>query len=400
MDIEWVLFQLFVLLLLARLASMLFERVKFPAVIGEILVGVIIGNTVLYDYLRLGTDIEVFQVLAELGIIFLLFLIGLETRFSDLKKVGRSATLVALMGVIIPFIAGYLIIDLAFTSPVGALFMGAAMVATSVGITARVIRDMGLTDTMESRVIIGAAVIDDIMGMIVLAVVVGIASGGALNLIDTALVAVEAVIFVLVVIYVGTRFLPMARKRAPDDITPPWEARGKKAKPLITPLALALIVCFGLSAMASFLGLAAIIGAFLAGMAFAEFRDTLPCREGFESICELLVPFFFLYVGISVEISAFGDVLLLATIITLAAIGTKFFGCALGAYRLGKRSASIIGVGMVPRGEVGIIVASIGLSMGAISSDLFSIVVAMSIVTTMVAPPLLTHTFKMRLKKA
>jgi Kef-type K+ transport system membrane component KefB len=397
LDIEWILFQLFVLVLLARLGAILFEKIGMPAVVGEIIIGIIIGNTLLFDFLRLETDFEVFQVLAELGVIFLLFTVGLETRFSDLKLVGRTATMVAVLGVIIPFVAGYIIIDLATHQPIEALFMGAAMVATSVGITARVIRDMNLTNTIESKVIIGAAVIDDILGMIVLAIVVGIAAGGTVGLLDVALVAGLAVFFVLAVIYVGPRFLPRARKWAPQSFTPWKEKKKKKKKHLISPLALALIVCFGLSALASFFGLAAIIGAFLAGMTFAELEDIAPCKGGFESISEFLVPFFFLFVGISVDVSTFGDVAFLAIIITIAAIATKFIGCGLGAYKLGGKSAAIVGVGMVPRGEVGIIVASIGLTFGAISDNMYAIVIAMSLATTLVAPPLLTYTFRRRL---
>lgn len=396
MDIEWILFQLFVLVLLARLGAILFEKIGMPAVVGEIIIGIIIGNTLLFDFLRLETDFEVFQVLAELGVIFLLFTVGLETRFSDLKLVGRTATMVAVLGVIIPFVAGYVIIDLATHQPIEALFMGAAMVATSVGITARVIRDMNLTNTIESKVIIGAAVIDDILGMIILAIVVSVATGGTMGLLDVAFVAGLAVFFVLAVIYVGTRFLPRARKWAPQSFTP-WREKKKRKKHLISPLALALIVCFGLSALASLFGLAAIIGAFLAGMTFAELEDIAPCKEGFESISEFLVPFFFLFVGISVDISTFSDVAFLAIIITIVAIVTKFVGCGLGAYKLGGKSAAIVGVGMVPRGEVGIIVASIGLTFGAISGNMYAIVIAMSLATTLVAPPLLTYTFRRRL---
>jgi len=142
--------------------------------------------------------------------------------------------------------------------------------------------------------------------------------------------------------------------------------------------------------------LAAIIGAFLAGMAFAEFNDRWPCEESFESINEFLVPFFFVFVGISVDISSFGDVLFLAAIITLAAIASKFLGCFIGARKMGRQSAGIVGIGMVPRGEVGIVVASVGLGLGVITGSIFSVVVFMSIVTTIVAPPLLTWAFKRR----
>jgi Kef-type K+ transport system membrane component KefB len=399
LDIEWILFQLFVLVLLARVGAIVFERIRFPAVIGEILIGVIIGNTILFDFLRLETDFEVFQVFAELGIIFLLFTVGLETRFSDLRLVGRTATLVAILGVILPFIAGYLIIDIATGQPIEALFMGTAMVATSVGITARVIRDMDLTNTIESKVIIGAAVIDDILGMIVLAIVVGIAAGGAINLVDTAIVAVEAVFFVLLVIYLGSKFLPKARKWAPDHLGLTGKKSSKKRRRIVSAFPLALVVCFGFSALASYLGLAAIIGAFLAGMIFSELEDVLPCKSGFESVGEFLVPFFFLFVGIQVDVQSFGGVAVLAIIITVMAILTKFVGCGLGAMKLGGKSAIIVGVGMVPRGEVGIIVASIGLTAGAISGDMYSIVVAMSLATTLVAPSLLVYAFKHRMGK-
>ena len=157
------------------------------------------------------------------------------------------------------------------------------------------------------------------------------------------------------------------------------------------------MLCFGLSFLASYVGLAAIIGAFLAGMAFAEFKDRWPVEEKFEPINELLVPFFFLFVGISVDLASFSGVIFIAVILTLLAIVTKIIGCGLGSLKLGGRSATIIGVGMVPRGEVGIIVASIGLSMAVISDSMFSVVIFMSMATTLVAPPLLTWSFKRKL---
>ncbi len=160
------------------------------------------------------------------------------------------------------------------------------------------------------------------------------------------------------------------------------------------------MLCFGLSFLASYVGLAAIIGAFLAGMAFAEFRDRWPVEDKFEPINEFLVPFFFLFVGISVGLSSFSGVILIALIVTLLAIVTKIIGCGLGSIKLGGRSATIVGVGMVPRGEVGIIVASVGLSMAVISDNMFSIVIFMSMATTLVAPPLLTWAFKRKFGSA
>ena len=392
--IELILFQLFILILFAKIAAIIFEFIHLPPVIGEIIAGIIIGNTFLFDFLQLATNIEVLSVLAELGIIFLLFAIGLETPFSELRKVGGTAILVAVLGVIFPFIFGYILIAYSGFPQIEALFIGAAMTATSVGITARVIKDMNLMNSIESKVIIGAAVIDDILGLVVLAVISGIASGGALDIVDTVIVAALAVLFVVAVVFVGEGLLPRIRKRPPEFKTLPQPV-GLRRK--ISPLAVALIVCFGLSALASYVGLAAIVGAFLAGMVFAEFKDLFPVGEQFEAINEFLVPFFFLYIGISVDLSTFGGVAILTLLITFIAIATKFIGCGLGAYRLGAKSAAIVGVGMAPRGEVGLIIASVGLTMGSISSDMFSVVVFMSLLTTLVAPPLLTYAFRWKM---
>lgn len=390
--IETVLLQLFVLFLLAKVAGMLCERVKISPVIGEIFAGIVVGNTILFQWLSMDLDMSLFEILSELGIIFLLFAVGLETPFSELRKVGKTATMVAVLGVIVPLVTGFALILALGQGQIEALFVATAMVATSVGITARVIKDMRLTNTKESRVIIGAAVIDDVLGMIVLAIVVGIASGGGSSILDIALVAAEGILFVVMVIFVGSILLPKVRKKIASQRGP--VACGEQKRRGISPLPLAIIVCLGLSFFASFAGLAAIIGAFLAGMAFAEFKDKWPCEEDFHPINEFLVPFFFLFVGISVDIASFGDVLLVAVLVTLLAIASKFIGCGIGARSLGGKSATIIGVGMIPRGEVGIIVASIGLSLAVISQSLFSVVVFMSMATTIVAPPLLTWAFR------
>jgi len=398
-DVNLILVQLFFLVLLGLLAAVICQRFKVPVVVGEILVGIGISNifingsslaTVLnlvpsqpgYDFLNL---------LAQLGIIFLLFGVGLVTPFSELRQIGRMSILVALLGVILPFFAGLAaMIGFGYDVKIG-VFMGAAMVATSVGITARVVHDLGRTETIEARVIIAAAVIDDVMGLIVLALVSGISKGGALNVADIAVVASLAVLFVLVVMYIST-LVPKARRTLPVMSV----MKKQQVKKHWSPLPFALIICFGLSALAAYLNLAAIVGAFLAGMLFAEFRDVWPTAEKFGPINEFLVPFFFLFVGIQVDISSFGTegILLLMVVIIVIAILTKVVGCGLGAWKLGRRSATVVGVGMIPRGEVGIIVATIGLSSGVIQNDLYTTVVAMSLVTTLVAPPLISYAFK------
>jgi Kef-type K+ transport system membrane component KefB len=271
------------------------------------------------------------------------------------------------------------------------------MVATSVGITARVIGDMGLSDAIESRVIIGAAVIDDVLGMLVLAMVVGIAGGSGSDIAQTAIVAIEGVIFVIAVIIIGGMVIPKVRKVREKKVDVEHPIRTKS--PLLSPLPIALVVCFGLSYVAGTFGLAAIIGSFLAGMAFAEFQDRWPCKEKFEPINEFLVPFFFIFVGVQVQLSSFNDILLLGLALTALAIVTKIIGCGLGARSLGGKSAMIVGVGMAPRGEVGLIVATIGLGMGQVTNVTYSIVVFMSLATTLAAPAMLSYAFKAKIKK-
>lgn len=398
--VELILVQLFFLILLAQVAAYVCKKIKVPPVVGEILVGIIIANLFISGYslftildLSNPNSIPVFNVFSELGVIFLLFAVGLVTPFHELRQVGRTAGLVAVLGVILPFFSGLALMFLFGRTTLEALLIGAAMVATSVGITARVLKDLGVMESIEGRVIIGAAVIDDVLGLIVLAMISGIAQGGTLNLADIAVVAALAVAFVLVVIYISA-LLPKVRTSSPVMSA----LKKRKPRKAWSPLPLALLVCFGLSALASYLNLAAIVGAFLAGMLFAEFRDVWPCEEKFGPINELFVPFFFLFIGIQVKLGEFANtaIIVLMLAVILVAIITKFVGCGLGARKLGARSAAVVGVGMIPRGEVGIIVASIGLTSGVIGNDLFTVVVAMSLVTTLLAPWLITFAFNRR----
>ena len=398
--VELILVQLFFLILLAQVAAYVCKKIKVPPVVGEILVGIIIANLFISGYslftildLSNPNSIPVFNVFSELGVIFLLFAVGLVTPFHELRQVGRTAGLVAVLGVILPFFSGLALMFLFGRTTLEALLIGAAMVATSVGITARVLKDLGVMESIEGRVIIGAAVIDDVLGLIVLAMISGIAQGGTLNLADIAVVAALAVAFVLVVIYISA-LLPKVRTSSPVMSA----LKKRKPRKAWSPLPLALLVCFGLSALASYLNLAAIVGAFLAGMLFAEFRDVWPCEEKFGPINELFVPFFFLFIGIQVKLGEFANtaIIVLMLAVILVAIVTKFVGCGLGARKLGARSAAVVGVGMIPRGEVGIIVASIGLTSGVIGNDLFTVVVAMSLVTTLLAPWLITFAFNRR----
>jgi Kef-type K+ transport system membrane component KefB len=402
-DISGILLMLFFLILIAKVAGLLCEwateamkgRIVIPSVVGEIVAGVVIGNTILFDYFKISDNGDFFFAMAQLGVILLLFAVGLETPYSELKKVGRTAFLVALLGVIIPFLAGLTLFIALNYGTNEAMFVGAAMVATSVGITARVIKDMKLTNAKESRIIIGAAVIDDVMGLIVLSMVVGISNGGGSNLIQTVIVAVEAVFFVLAIMFISSLISNYkAKHKAPQqgEVCHPKTAEARTLSE--SALSIALIVCLGLAFVANDLGLAAIVGAFLAGMLFAEFRDRWFCQDKIEAINEFLVPFFFLYVGMNVQLGDFAPVFVLALVLTGIAIATKFIGCGAGAWKMGKNSAFIVGSGMFPRGEVAMIVAAIGLQEGVIQNDVYAMVVFMAIATTLASPPVMSYFFK------
>jgi Kef-type K+ transport system membrane component KefB len=376
-----ILFDLLIIFAAAKIMGEIFERAKQPAVIGEILAGILLGP---YIFGLINPfDVEtfhVYEVFAEVGVIILLFSIGLHIKVDDILKVGRTSSWVAILGVILPFFFGYLFTLTSAHTTVEAMFIGAAMVATSVGITARVFADLGILDARVARVILGAAVIDDILGLLVLAVVTGVGKG-TISYVKITLITLEAAGFVLFLIIIGKRLIYRVAPRLNF-------IKSKNA-----PFALAVLFCLGLSAVASYIDLAAIVGAFMAGMVLAELNVEFKFSVKFESLYDFLVPFFFVVMGTQVDLSVFTKPNLIgaALILTLFAIVGKLIGCGLGAIGLGWREASVVGVGMVPRGEVGMIVASIALGMGVISTDLYSIVIFMVIATTLLTPPLLAR---------
>jgi Kef-type K+ transport system membrane component KefB len=371
---ERILFELFVMFVAAKVAGEILERIRQPPVIGEILVGMALGS----HALGLIRDTDVNIALQQLGAIALLFMVGLDVSLQEVKEVGARALTVGGAGILLPFVAGAGLIYVVAGSVDEALFMGAAMVATSVGITARVLADLGVLQDPESRIILGAAVVDDVLGLLVLALITGLTRGNA-SAVGLVALAVGAVGFVVVVAAFGTRLVSALAPR----IDKAQIERGE--------LAAALSICLGLSVLAGAVGLAAIVGAFLAGMAFSETRRTWELHHQFDPVYHLLVPFFFVVTGARVDPGVLVDPStagLVAAVTTLAIIG-KLVGCGGASWGLGARSMCIIGVGMVPRGEVGLIVASVGLNAGIIDGDLYGVVVAMSILTTLVTPPVL-----------
>ncbi len=412
-----ILVTLVVLYALARAGTVLVSRFGLPGLIGEIIMGVVIANLVIGDFslmefLDLGMPAPgvegdhgsgvypIVYAMAELGVIFLLFTVGLETKVNDLMKSGKAAFFCALMGVIVPFVLGFALIMGTEGNMNHALFLAAAMVATSVGITARIIKDLKLMDTREARIIIAAAVIDDVLGMIVLAIVKGMAESGELSILNVASITLQAVVFVLVVIAICKWVIPRIYDYF-EDRKKAKEAAGKV--PFSTnKLVLAIIVCLAMAALAEFIGLAAIIGAFLAGMMFADHAWEWDLESKIDSISTFLLSFFFLNVGLQVDIGTLGDtsVLVLVVVVIILAVISKLVGCSLGA-KMGDRSLDsgslkIIGFGMAPRGEVGIIVAAIGLASGAMSQDLYAVVVLMSVITTIIAPPIISKLFRQK----
>jgi Kef-type K+ transport system membrane component KefB len=368
-----ILLSLFIMLAAAKVMAEIFERLKQPAVVGEILAGVIIGPSLL----GWVAPSELIGILAEIGVIFLLFTVGLETKPQAIFRVGKRAVMVGVLGVILPFVAGYFIAIWWDGSFVEAMFIGAAMVATSVGITARVLGSMGLLDTETSRVILGAAVIDDILGLIILSLVSAVSQGGV-SYIGLAKTAGAAILFTVFVALIGSRII--------NRLAPHFE-RLRLGKPFFT---IGLILCLGLSFAAIYVGVAAIIGAFLAGMALAEAtEDNHKMHQLTSGVTEFLVPFFLVNIGMQLNLLVFKDtsVIALAAIITIAAVITKFVGCGFGAWGMSRREMAQVGVGMVPRGEVGIVVAQIGLGLGVISPPFFASVLFMAVATTLIAPP-------------
>lgn len=374
-----ILLALFIALLAAKLAAELFERIRQPAVVGEILAGIIIGPAVL----NLIQPTEVMDALAEIGVIFLLFTVGLETRPSDIVRVGRRAAAVALLGVIVPFLAGWGLLQLwPGHSGIESIFLGAAMVATSVGITARVLSARGLLSAEASRVILAAAVIDDIIGLLLLAVVSSLATGKA-DYLNIALVGGLAIAFTIAVIAFGARVVNRVEQ----------PVRNLKIDHSL--LIFALVLCFGLAAVSSLIGIAGIIGAFLAGVALSELTDGTRLHQQSQALTEFTTPFFLIAIGMKLNLAIFvsWSVVWLSLVVVILAILTKFIGCGLGAVGMGRRRAVQVGVGMIPRGEVGIVVAQIGLALAAVSDVVYGVVLAMSVITTIVAPPLIKAAF-------
>ncbi|MFH2035739.1 MAG: cation:proton antiporter [Candidatus Zixiibacteriota bacterium] len=397
-EVAEVLLGLIIILLAAKLGGDLFERFKQPAVLGELVIGMVIGNLFLVgiDAFEPFKHSMTLEVLAEIGVIILLFMVGLESTLEEMMKVGAASFMVATFGVIAPFFLGWgvAIWFLPEHSTYVHIFIGATLTATSVGITARVLKDIKKINTREAKIILGAAVIDDIMGLVILAVVTGIITAastgaGATGSGQVFIIVAKAVGFVVGAIVIGHWLSPHIFKV------------GSKFKVTGVLLSLALMICFTLAFLANLIGLAPIVGAFAAGLIldtvhYKDFTDRGEhgINELIEPIGIFLIPIFFVRMGMGVDLSTFGNtsILMFAAVLSIAAIAGKQV-CALAIFDKTINRVSI-GLGMIPRGEVGLIFAAIGAKLvlngeQIIDVGTYSAVVIMVMVTTLVTPPLL-----------
>lgn len=372
------LLELFAIFVWAKAFAELFEQLSLPAVLGEILAGIVLGP----HLTALVVPSDTVESLAEIGAIFLLFTVGLETRPGDLIKVGRQSLRVAVAGVIVPFVLAFTYLHLKGGPAHESVFVAAATVATSVGITARVLSDLHALNTREARIILGAAVFDDILGMVVLTIAAGVAAGGSVKWLHLGVLTAEAVGFAIIMIFVGPRLVKRIRPGL------------KRMSSHDAPLILALAICLGLSVAATKIGMAAIIGAFFAGLVFADYSPEWNLQPRAHAIVEFLAPFFFFVMGARLDVKLFtGPVWISAIIISVLAIISKVLGCGLPMLLDGIKTATKVGVGMLPRGEVALIVALVGLQTNAISGQAYAVIIFMAAVTTLIAPPLLRYLF-------
>lgn len=363
----------------AKLLDELSERIRQPGIVGQIVAGVLLGPSVLG---WVSPD-DLFSALTELGLMFLLFQAGLGVKRSELVRSSGTASLVAVFGVVVPFFAGWALISAWGYTRMESVFVGAAMVATSVGITAHVLTSRGLLRERASTIILGAAVIDDVLGLLVLALVSSFARRTA-NLLDLCLTVSLGLGCIAIVVKWGAKTAGMAIERL--------RHRRQSGE---TQFSVAIVLMFSLSLLAVYAGIAAIVGAFLAGMILSESVDQ-HVRDMSQGLAEVLVPFFLVGIGLRFDVKSFvtWPILSLSFLLFFVAVISKFLGCGLGSYRLGWKDAVRVGVGMIPRGEVGMVVAQIGVAFGVMSSRMYDAVVFMVITTSITAPLLLKISYK------
>jgi len=419
MVLSGVLISLIVIYLASTIGAEICVRINLPPVLGQLLGGLVVGisafhllvfpegggdisNSLMMNFLEATTglstngaaeifqiDSEVISTLAEIGVVILLFEIGLESNLHELLQVGLQATIVAVVGVVTPFVAGTLGLIFLFHIPtIPAIFAGAALTATSIGITAKVLAELQYLNSKEGQIIIGTAVLDDILGIIVLAVVASLAKTGEVEVTNVLYLIVSAVAFLVGAVFLGRLFNPYFVK-----IVTELKTRGQ----LLIP---ALIFAFILAYIASVIKLEAILGAFTAGLILAETQKCRELKNQITPIADILVPVFFVVVSAKTNIGVLNPavpenregLIMASFLIVVAILGKVVSGFAVFGQPDTNRLA--IGIGMIPRGEVGLVFAGIGSASGILPSSLDAAIIVMVIVTTFLAPPLLSVVFR------
>jgi Kef-type K+ transport system membrane component KefB len=381
-----------IMLLAGKFAGEAFERLGQPAVMGELLAGIILGMGVLKVIPTDAADplTPVVQLLAEIGVVVLLFEIGLETDLKAMIRTGSGATAVAVVGVAVPFVLGFLYwrsgwhgVEHSVSDPVTtAVFVGAALTATSVGITARVLKDLRVLHSLEARLILGAAVIDDVIGLVILGVVSGLAAGAAFALSGVVRILAVAVAFLFVALWIGVRFAPRL-----FALVDRMQVRGVL---VVSAFAFVLLLCVA----AERAGTALIIGAFAAGLILSETNQSALIEDRIKPVADIFTPIFFVSIGAAADLRLWNPLVaenrptlaIGGALLAIAIIGKLASGWAVPWLRINRLA---VGVGMAPRGEVGLIFAQIGLTAGILSNRLYSAILFVVIATTLVTPPFL-----------
>ena len=377
-DLGRLLLDLLIILAAAKLGAELSERIHIPAVVGEIAAGVIIGPSVLNAVGLDGARGVSIAVIGEIGVLLLLLQVGMEMDLGELGKVGKASLMVAVIGIVIPFAGGVLAGVALGHSTTTSLFIGAAMTATSVGITARVFGDLRALATTEARVVLGAAVADDVLGLVILTVVVKVVDGGNVGVGTVIGTLGLAIAFLLFSGIVGLTLVPRVLH---------FVQRRASSSAAVTVAA--LVIALGFAQLADLAKLAFIIGAFMAGLAIGRSDHNERIADDLGVIGNIFIPVFFVQIGLNTDLAVMGKAGVIGLAAALSVIA--FLGKLASAWgAIGTRADKLlIGIGMIPRGEVGLIFASIGLSNGVFGKDLYGAIVAVILLTTVATPPLL-----------
>jgi Na+:H+ antiporter len=377
-------FQLSLLLFVALAGYLIASKINQSAIVWEILVGIVIGPSLF----GLITYTESVQTFAQLGAVVLLFVVGLEFNIKDVFNLKYG--IIALIGVVVPWLGGYFLAEFYGYDFISSVFVGTALTATSIAITANVLREMGKLHTEAAKAIIGAAVIDDVLGLLVLSFSMQVTSD-TISIFPIVLVIIEAVIFMVVGAYIGHVYLTKVLEKL--DAT---KLAGRFPE---TIFLFAMMIAFFYAMIAELIGLSAIVGAFLAGVALTgcTIKHGKNFKEGAEYLMIIFASIFFVSLGILADFHALTvQILWFLIALTILAFLTKIIGCYLGARigRMSHKNSLIVGMGMAPRGEVAMIVALIGLNLGVIQQDIYVSIILMSLLTTIFVPIILRHFMK------